>query len=435
VHEDTIVFLCGFALASALTLYCIHLLLEWYCNVRYPGHLELEAANRAVAKNDMMLALAEVNAAIAKNPELWQAYILRAALYHDAGKMEETELDINTFLKAGNPPNGFTYSFQSCQLARLHRYEEALANAEEALKLDPEDEFALTCRIVALDFLNRHDEALATTKRLKGGVQTVVQLTQRASEFMKNEHYEEALDCYYKASQLQPENHGLALGRAACHSNLENFDKMRDELESVLAHNIEDRDARTLWLIYLNETGEHQEALSQAQTMLQKYPDDANLWNTLGNIHVSMKQYSPAMDAFRTASKRDPTDLTNLRNMGFCYGRMGDFQKALDFTQRGLKNEPDSITGRVNLAHYELCSGNVAEAERLLQQVLEKRPDFPHALEEMGWVHYVRGQHEAAEAVWKRAGEIKPSVHKDHDETLALINSLIEQGVFARTSI
>lgn len=262
-------------------------------------------------------------------------------------------------------------------------------------------------------------------------IQDFMQLLQEAEEHSKKERYQEALQSLRRASSLQPENHAININLAQCYALLEQYDQMRPELNYALSIDPDSRESQYLWLHYLTETRQYDEALKLAKQYVQRYSDDADAWNLLGNVFVKLNDKQGMLDAHLAAHQRAPKVSMYMRNVGYCYSKQKHWSKAIEWTKRGMEKEPDSISGLCNLAHYELCSGNVAEASRLIAKVLEKKPDYPGALEEQGWVYYVTGQYEQAEAVWQRAGEIKPSVHENHEETRAEMDELIQQGVFA----
>jgi tetratricopeptide (TPR) repeat protein len=424
-----ILVICG----AALLLFLFKLLVVNYYHWRHPGMIELHLAREAVKKNEIMKSLLEVNLALKKDPKRWNQYLLRAALQYETGQFIEAEKDVATYLEH-YPENEFTHSFRGKRLIEQEQFHAALAECEVALTKKEDYDLALNYKAAALIELARYDEAREIIPKVPLKMQEYLNVFLAGCENMSHEGYNEALGNFRRARILQPENHRLHVHRAHCFAMLAEIDNMRPELEHVLSKDPDSKSAKELWMVYLSESQQLNDALEMANLMVQTYPDDGHAWNMLGNVYLKQQNYEAAMQAHAMSHQKDPGHGVYMRCVGYCHAKLGDYQQAIEWTNLGLQHAAGYPQDHINLAHYHLCLGDITKAEEILQSELAKKPDLASAIAGLGWVDYVRGETCEADAAWQRAGELNPKIHDDHGEIRKSLEELKGRGVFEKVT-
>jgi tetratricopeptide (TPR) repeat protein len=64
------------------------------------------------------------------------------------------------------------------------------------------------------------------------------------------------------------------------------------------------------------------------------------IWYNLGAAHESLKQYPPAVDAYREALRINPKDALALKRLGVVYVIQGERDRAAEVQQTLLKLDP-----------------------------------------------------------------------------------------------
>jgi tetratricopeptide (TPR) repeat protein len=116
-----------------------------------------------------------------------------------------------------------------------------------------------------------------------------------------------------------------------------------------------------IW-IHLEQTKDHQKALTIAQKALEKYPDNAYSYNYLGWINIYQGNYDEAKNNLTTAISKNPQLAPAYLNFGQLYLRQGKNEAALPFFEKAktlaLVTKDDSIYQKANSEIIRLNSLN-----------------------------------------------------------------------------
>jgi tetratricopeptide (TPR) repeat protein len=91
---------------------------------------------------------------------------------------------------------------------------------------------------------------------------------------------------------------------------------------------------------------------------------------------------------------------------------LGRFEEAIERGRRAVELDPLNAGSQVNLGAFAYYAGRLDEAEAAVRKALEFNPEFPNAHLQLGQVHAVRPNPEAAlaemeqekEPIWRRFG-------------------------------
>ena len=88
------------------------------------------------------------------------------------------------------------------------------------------------------------------------------------------------------------------------------------------------------------ETGNPQLALKAYRAASQRWPDNATIWMTLGNMEFASHNWSKAVEAFETATRLEPKSITGWNNLAYALHASGCGPEAQAAVQCALKIAP-----------------------------------------------------------------------------------------------
>jgi tetratricopeptide (TPR) repeat protein len=187
-------------------------------------------------------------------------------------------------------------------------------------------------------------------------------------------------------------------------------------------------------------------AMAFLRTVLDKDPGNAEALVLMGSIHLMKNAAEEARKSFEQAIARQPKKTIGHRALADLHLRQKRTDEALKVIQQALQAQPDSIAMRLVLAgvlegkaDYE---GAIAEYEQMLKQepgsmvvannlaslltdyrndrtsheraytlaLALRKTQIPQFKDTLGWVHYHRGEHKAAQTYLEEAVAELPNV-------------------------
>lgn len=233
------------------------------------------------------------------------------------------------------------------------RYEEALAEYQETVKLLPQDvDLHLNLGIVYL-FLERIPEAMAELERARELAPHYYSVHEWLGwAWQEQGELEKAIAEYEEALRLQPCS-------AYAHQNLAG--------------------------IYFNQEGFHQ-AISHYQKAIEIDPQDVDSHYFLGVALYLDGQYPEAEDAFLEALARDPNYADAHYLLGLIYDERGEYEAAARELQEATRLNPQDAEAyaRIGLVYFSM--GQLGEAAAALQNSLSLDPTNPFTHYDLGLV-------------------------------------------------
>lgn len=118
-------------------------------------------------------------------------------------------------------------------------------------------------------------------------------------------------------------------------------------------------------------------ALEQVNGLLEDYPNDVELYNLKGGVHIALGELREAVESFRNVLQRDAGNVSAVRNLGQLFQRGGREDVALALYRQAHENNPDSLELALSLARAEAQQGNEARVETLVNDAIDNHPDAP----------------------------------------------------------
>jgi serine/threonine protein kinase/Flp pilus assembly protein TadD len=275
--------------------------------------------------------VAACNAKLAKNPDEFKAYALRANLNMGQQQWAKAVADYTDCIRLTKAPAD-VYAYRAQAYIQLRKYKEAVADCNSALALEPHHMAALQNRAMAYGRLQKYDQSLADANvYLQKNPSDVSMLGRRARDLIALGRYKEAIDDCTLAIKIDPTNSQPFADRARAYNSLhKNQDAIADATEAI------------------------------------KLNRDPAAYTELACAQLSLHQYDKALENAQTALQLEPSQPLALTLKAEALGATGKPEEALVVCNKGLSHYPTfapmiqarawvySRLGKLDLAQQDL---------------------------------------------------------------------------------
>jgi len=161
-------------------------------------------------------------------------------------------------------------------------------------------------------------------------------------------------------------------------------------------------------LIELCSRGLLEQALKQAEKLIQRFSMSAILFNIQGIILKDMKEFDLSRLAFEKAVALMPNFADAYNNMGNAFKEQGELEKAIVAYNKALAIKPDYASGYYNLGVVLTEQGKLEEAVETYKKALVINPAYVDAYYNLGAALKDQGKLEQAIEAYSEALAIKP---------------------------
>jgi tetratricopeptide (TPR) repeat protein len=168
-------------------------------------------------------------------------------------------------------------------------------------------------------------------------------------------------------------------------------------------------------LIKLLSQGQLQQALKAAETLVQKFPKSATLFNIQGSALKGLGQLNLSIEAYNKALAIKPDYAAAHNNMGNALKEQGKLEKAMEAYTKALAIKPDNAHAYNNIGITLQEQGKLEEAIEAYNKVLAIKPDYADAYYNMGNALKEQGKLEEAIEAYTKALAIKPDNAHAHN--------------------
>lgn len=275
--------------------------------------------------------VAQYHKAVGVNPESatawdgkgWALYALNR--YEDALKCLVEAARIN-------PRHGGAWKGQAMALAKLGRFQEAAACSEKAAEIDPQWE----------DDLRRMERAQGNHEAALGSFKLEANNWNKEGAMLAQAgRDEEALACYLKALEIDPQFGAAWYNRGKCFQALGRHEEAVACLNKALEIDAEFSEAWNEKAYALGALGQYEGVLACLQRALALTPRNVAAWNNRGKALEALGRFDEAIESFSKALEIDPRNPIVYTNRGTALMTVGRLDEAIECFDKALEIDPD----------------------------------------------------------------------------------------------
>lgn len=257
----------------------------------------------------------------------------------------------------------------------LGQAEGCLQTTAQILAHHPHDAVALNNRGVALDALQRLEEAVETYR-----------LACRADPSFRDAR----------------QNMALALDKIGRHEEAE------EAYRQVLVRHPVDAEAHYGLGNALCNLRRNQEAVDCFRQAVACRPDFGLAWFNLGNTLLELKRWEEAIEAYGQSSTLLPDHAATYNNCANAFNALRQHEQAIDLYEAAVVCQPTFVEAHFNKAVIFNLIGRYLQSIEACNQVLELKPDHPKVMNVLGVALAGIKHHVAAVDAFERAVEQSP---------------------------
>jgi tetratricopeptide (TPR) repeat protein len=174
----------------------------------------------------------------------------------------------------------------------------------------------------------------------------------------------------------------------------------------------------------LCELEEYTQAESCLKTLLQKQPENSQIWFLLSYIAAQQKQYPLAIQHIKKAIEFDPQEVSFYSNLGTIYTNQKQYILAIQYYQKAISLQPenhslykslgfvyglqgDMAAATFNYAIAEEKEGNLLAAAKYYQKSIAAKPDYVLAYYNLGCLYYQQQSLEKAIECYQKVTQLQ----------------------------
>lgn len=292
----------------------------------------------------------------------------------------------------------------------LHKYDLAIKDYTEALRLDPSLILGYENRAGALNELGQFDKALAdATKAIQLNPNRADNYNHRGVAHQGLHMYEQAVEDFTQTLRLQPAQAWAYLSRGIAYQHLRKFDLAINDYTTTI------RLASSWGLAYENRAGalmaigRFDQALADANKAIQLDPDHPQSYRRRGEAHQRLQNYRQAADDFSQAIRLDPTKAWDYLDRGIAYDYLGKFELAIKDYTEALKLAPLWAAAYENRAGALTQIGQFDKALTDVNKAIELDPKRARNYSRRGLAHQRLKKYQQAIEDYSQAIRMDPS--------------------------
>jgi tetratricopeptide (TPR) repeat protein len=301
-------------------------------------------------------------------------------LFDSLEKYEEAIADYDKAIEL-NPNLADAWGSRGDAKVNLQRYEEALADYDKAVELNPNLDRAWGARGFAKRNLQRYEEAITDYDK---AIELNPNLTEvwggRGDANVNLQRYEEAIADYDKAIKLNPNLAEVWGGRGDANVILQRYEEAIADFDKAIELN---PNLAKVWggrgVAKVN-LQKYEEAITDFDKAIELNPNHDPTWRSRGVAKVNLQKYEEAITDFDKAIELDPTDAQDWSSRGTALTRLRQYDKALEHFNHAMHLDPNEIQFQINRGVLFAWMGRYEEAVKECEQVLQQNPDDVDAL-------------------------------------------------------
>lgn len=333
----------------------------------------------------------EIDALLGRTPGDTAGRLLKARLRLEQGHTNEALVLLQEMARTA-PRSAMVHQALGIVWARMHKPTEAIAALKEARSLAPESS---EIRInLAQAYLSHGSWSLAIKEgeaAVRFNPQNAAALTVLGDAYLLAGNTRRAQQLFKEVAAATPHDPSIhqrlgVIARAQRH-----FDEALAHFEQAFEENPQFMDALDQIVATLVSEGKVRQARDRVTRQIESTPNEARLYNLLGQVLGISADFVEAEAAFKHALSIDGTLLSSYANLGELYARQGRTDRAIQEFETIVSRNPRHLAALMILGILHEQQGDFPRATTRYEEALRLNPRFAPAANNLAWILIERG--------------------------------------------
>jgi tetratricopeptide (TPR) repeat protein len=309
-----------------------------------------------------------------KTSELARAYGLRSWGWQDKGDSQKALADGNQAVRL-NPKLAMAYLNRGRALSALGEKDKSIADYDEAIRLDPKFTMAYNNRGVV--YKNKGDVARALadySEAIRLNPKLTLPLNNRALLLASERRYDEAIRDFDASLEIDPGQRNMHLERGLAFHNKKDLDR----------------------------------AIADYNEALRLDPDYAIAFNNRGFAYYNKGDADRAIADYNEALRSDPKYITAMFNRAHAFERKNQYERALPDYDKIIDLQANNATAWSERCWARTMSGQLKAGLNDCNEAIRLRSNYANGLENRGFVQLMLNRIDDAIASYDAALRLEP---------------------------
>jgi tetratricopeptide (TPR) repeat protein len=268
-------------------------------------------------------------------------YVNRGNAYLNKKDYDRALADFNQAIKL-QPSFALAYFNRSSLYSFKKNYDLAVADLNQVIKLQPDFALAYMKRGAIYVFKEDYDRAIADLNQaIKLQPDLILAYAIRGTAQYNRHDYNLAISDYDRILKLKPDDFETYDMRGNAYAAKGDYDRaIADYNQAIKLKPDLDSAYLNRGISYKNK-GDYDRAIADYNQAIKLKPDYAWAYNNRGNVYQRKGDYDRTLADYNQAIKLDPNTASFYNNRGYTYALKGDYDRALADANQALKLEPN----------------------------------------------------------------------------------------------
>ena len=239
-------------------------------------------------------------------------------------------------------------------------------------------------------------------------------LNQLGAALFENEQNEEAVGCYQRALALKPGQPDILMNMAMAHYRNDNFDGAVACFAEALKERPDFAEAYNGMALSFKALGQLDEAVSCCKKAISLKPDYAKAYSNLGGILKDMNRLDEAAAEYEKAMVIDPKNAEICHNLAAVFNDLDRLEDAIETLEKALRLKPDFSSACFLMAKIVKPKGKLEDVISWYEKGLSFDPKNVDALFALGTIYRNSGLIRKAISYYEKGVELDPKNARLH---------------------
>jgi len=335
-------------------------------------------------------------------------YLFRGSSYSSLKDFDQAIADYDKAIEL-DPKLAISYKKRGMAYANKGDYDRAIAEYTKAITLKPDDAGAYNCRGVAFSSKGDYEQAIIEyNKAIEIDPELALAYGNRGVVHSDKNDYEQAIVDYNKAIKLDSEsatfynNRGFAFYKQGNHEQaITDYDKaIGIDPESAIVYSNRG--------VTYSKLGNYERAMADFAKAIELNPESVHVYSNRSSAFYEQGNYEQAMADCSKTIELDPGFALAYNNCGLAYSGQGAHERAISDYDKAIELDPELAVAYNNRGTAYSYHGDYEQAIVDFTKAIELDPELAVAYNNRGTAYSYHGDYERAIADYDKAIELDP---------------------------